>query len=149
MTTETMQDAFRFFFENDGYIVGERAACALMSARAEAKLRAEVDAGRARVRWEVDDDFDPFHISRVLGADEDSEQHAIDTEIAKQAEKYGAFGCILEMRSPVCEHCGHGGHWEHKASVWGVIGDGDYRRTVEAGLAAEAFDVKLPTRRAA
>jgi hypothetical protein len=129
--------AYRFMRENAGYIVGEKALGAFKLARAEAALRAAVDDGTARVRWEDDDDFDAFYASTVISPD-DAEQREIDEEIARQAEIYGALGCVIETRSPVCETCGRGGEWEVRSSVWGVVGDDDYRRVVEAEQALEA-----------
>lgn len=108
--------AWRFFFENAGYIVGERAKCAATLARAESLAKAD-DGERIRFRWEWDDSPDLSYMS----ADEIADAHEV-------------FGCILERK---CVECGT---WQHAASVWGIVDpDATYRRVVEAELAAEHY----------
>lgn len=55
MATKQLREAFRFHLQHAGYIVGQRAACALRLAKAEQTAR---DLNLV-VRWEEEDDFEP------------------------------------------------------------------------------------------
>ena len=104
--------AFRFFFDHAGYVVGERALCAAILARAESEVANSPDY---RFRWEADQDADMSFMT-----DREREQD------------HFAEGCILERR------CGECGEWEHMESLWGIIdADPAYRRVVQAELAAQ------------
>jgi hypothetical protein len=123
MTQTIDRSAFGFFRENAGYVVGESALGALKLARAESRLRAELEAVDPiyRVRW-VDDDVPP-------------EWDAPDEEISAAVNLFGNMGCVVER---VCDCCGN---WRAVASLWSIVGDSNYHRVVEAELALEVFDV--------
>lgn len=99
-----LRDAYRFFFEHAGYVVGRRAEGALALARAE--LKAE----------------------RIgLG----SEWHEDEMAEAFNGEEYQEYPA---------ERCGATINGETLASLGGIIEpDRNYRRVVEAELAAEVF----------
>ena len=102
-----LERAFHFFFENAGYIVGQRAACALSLARAE--QYAEDNDWKAV--WEWDDDADLSWMSD----DERQQEHEV-------------LGCVLKDAAG-----------NVLASLWGIVdADSNYRRVIEAELAAEA-----------
>jgi hypothetical protein len=110
------QRAFRFFCEQAGYAVGERAVGALRLAKAEAAAKDVL-----RFRWVDDIDADYSWL------DEKKETQA-DHEV---------FGCIAERQ---CTKCGH---WEQAASLWGIFDPSpEYRRVVEAELALELIGRK-------
>lgn len=104
--------AFRFFFDQAGYVVGERALCAASLARAEAVITSSPDY---RFRWEADQDADLSFM----------------TDRERERDHF-AEGCLLERR------CGACGQWEHVESLWGIVdADPAYRRVVQAELAAQ------------
>lgn len=111
-----LRDRFRFMRDNAGYRVGRRAAGALELARAEAALEGSEDH---RVRFVVDDE------NPVTAWDDDPAM------IIAAAEEFGVWGAIAERRCSCC------GEWRDVGSLWGIIGDADYRRVVAAEMAAE------------
>ena len=105
--------AFRFFHENAGYVVGQRAIGAAALARAEEKA---ADAG-ITFRWEHDHDPDISWMSET----EKKQDHEI-------------LGC---MAMSVCGECGQR---KQLASLWGIVDpSNEYRRVIEAELALEAI----------
>ena len=105
--------AFRFFFGNAGYVVGERALCAAALTRAEERYERDPNV---RFRWEPDE-----------GAD----LSWMEPEEASKVNE--VFGCTMETR------CGSCGQWQHAESLWGVVDpDKAYMRVVQAELAAQA-----------
>lgn len=117
------RDAYRFFRANAGYVVGRRAEGALNLARAESKLRAQLEAADPiyRVRWEEDDS--PLEMGDIPADD-----------WRPYVEAHGVMGCVIERRCSCC------GKWETVASLWGIVGGSDYHRLIEAELASELFD---------
>lgn len=110
-TALAIRDDFKFFFENAGYIVGERAKGALDLARAE---RYAFDSG---FRFEWTDDEDP---------DRSWEEDA-------GYKGPGEYLCCRLIR--VCPHCNVE---STAASLCGIVDpDDNYRRIIEAELAAE------------
>ena len=102
-----LERAFHFFFDNAGYIVGQRAACALSLARAE--QYAEDQDWTAE--WVNDDDADLSWMSE----EERQQEHEL-------------LGCVLKDAAG-----------NVLGSLWGIVdADCNYRRVVEAELAAEA-----------
>jgi hypothetical protein len=110
--------AYRFFRDNAGYIVGERARCALSLARAERDAKEQGIA----FRWEWDSDADLSWMSDA----ERQQEHEVE-------------GCIAYIPCP-----DHGADCKHAtvlASLWGIVdADSNYRRVVEAELALEVTD---------
>lgn len=95
-----------------------------------------------RVRWEYDDmPYDPgdtdhceAHSEYTRGC-EVCERYS--REVWDYVDRFGVYGCIVELRAPACAYCGHK-EWEVADSLWGIVGDGDYHREVERELVAEA-----------
>jgi hypothetical protein len=73
--TTSMLRAYRFFFDNAGYIVGHRAECALSLARAEQYAR----DNDWQAEWVWDDDADLSWMSD-----------------AEQREPHEVYGCVLK-----------------------------------------------------
>jgi len=98
--------AYRFFRENDGYIVGLNAICALRSAKAERKLQEGLSSGNLKLEWLPDDEYNP---------------HDFDEEVAKkeieliESGNYVAEGVVLSRLCPTC------GNWEVIDSLWGIL----------------------------
>lgn len=126
MITNELRRAFRFFHVNAGYCVGFRATGALALARAEQWAR-EKDLEYV---WQCDPDCtaDDFEF-------ESDKRHV---------REHGAVGCILYRPCP--DHGIDCKHAEVLGSLWGVTESlnnrdrDNYRRVVEAELAAEAID---------
>lgn len=116
MTRTFDRRAYRFFAENAGGIVGERALYAARLARAEASLRMAEHHERARVRWEWDDSPDLSWMT--------------DEE---RAQPHECLVALLEVRCGQCEA------WTVKECMGGIVdADRDYVRIIEAELACEA-----------
>lgn len=112
------RQAYQFFKANAGGIVGESALGAARLARAEEALVAAVDAGAVRVVWEWDDDIDDSWM----------------TERERKQPHEWTYCAIV--RDVTCDK-GHT-HVEYLASLGGIVdADSDYRRVIEAELAAE------------
>ena len=112
---QTTYAAYRFFKEEAGYCVGQRAlgAYKLAKAEQEAKRLGLVAS------WRPDDDAD-------LSWMDDSER----------AQSHDVEYCTLYKP---CD-CGHENHHEAVASLSGIVdADRNYRRVVEAELALEAI----------
>jgi hypothetical protein len=113
--------AFRFFHENAGYVVGERAIGAAALARAEARLDEAIDNGSATVKWEWDDE--PY-----------DHGYMTDKEVAAKFESNewtGPYGCTVTVG-------------EETESLWGIVvgprgTDDPYCRVIAAELAEEVF----------
>lgn len=76
-----------------------------------------------RIRWVEDDEpYDPGDFD--------------DAETWHYVELYGVYGCIIETRAPTCGCCGRT-EWQHAESLWSIVGDDDYHRTIERELVAE------------
>lgn len=127
-TTTERRDAFRFFCEHAGYVVGRRAEGALQLARAEALLAEAVDLELASVEWEADDL--PWDEGTEISAEEASERFA-------SGEWTGPFYCRVMV--------GDDELGDDVRSLGGIVlgsaGTGDpYARVVEAELASELVD---------
>jgi len=113
MTQETMKlrAAWRFFLEHAGYCTPPgRAACALMLARAEAWAREQ----ELSYLWEAD-----------FPADYQDDKGAWHQAPAKS--------CVVYQLCPKCQEP------RTVATLGGIMGaDSDYRRVVQAELAAQA-----------
>lgn len=110
-------DAYRFFKQNAGYVVGRCAEGALALARAEALAEAQPD--RIRFRWEPDQV--PDRGPEDWGWPENEVRRFWRTE-------HDVWGCVLEIDG------------EPSGSLWGIWDpDADYRRVIEAGLLLEAI----------
>jgi len=115
-------DAYRFFSENAGYIVGRHAESALSLARAELRLREAQASDTVRVEWQ-DDDF-PY--------DHDGYTHDEIQEKFASTEWTGPYACLLYLNGEVAASLG--------GIVVGPKGTNDsYCRVVEAELADEVF----------
>ncbi len=109
--------AFRFFREHAGYVVGERALCAMRLARAEERLERITEQGGARIVW----DFDDFADLSWMDAEELKREHEV-------------LACRVEFRCASCRG------WQTVAALCGIVdASNDYRRVIEAELAAEAL----------
>jgi hypothetical protein len=116
MLSNTLIRSYRFMFENAGYVVGERAKCALALARAE-QWMSERDDDEYRIRWDWDDDVD------LSWMDE-----------KERAKPHECTYCVIEQR---CECCGR---WRCIVALNGIVdADDKYKRVVEAELATEAM----------
>lgn len=60
-----------------------------------------------------------------------------DAETWAYVDLYGVYGCVVELRAPACGCCGRTA-WEPAASLWSIVGDADYHRSIERELIAEA-----------
>lgn len=98
-----------------------------------------------RIRWEPDEPYDPGdalkcdrhfdHRSRYGPADcADCAERA--AEVWSYVERWGVYGCIVQVRPPACACCGRTG-WETAESLWGIVGDEAYCRSIERDLMAE------------
>lgn len=122
-SNETRQ-AFRFFHEHAGGIVGRSAETALELARAEALLREAEELDAASVEWV--DDSEPYDFDPSV----DSPEY-----VARQFESgawTGPFGCIVKVG-------------DEERSLWGIVlgsrGTNDpYARVVVAELASELLE---------
>jgi hypothetical protein len=111
MVSQRLRDGFRFHLENGGTVSGQRAACALRSARAEIAARAE----GIEFIWE--DDCDDW----------------------KERQEYEEDTGYKVQRSECCRAVDTDGNT--LASLCGIWDAGDdYKRVVEADLASEALD---------
>jgi hypothetical protein len=76
-----------------------------------------------RILWEPDPEpYDPGDIPLE--------------DVQPYIDMFGVDGCVIETRGPACPNCGRKS-WEHAASLWGIVGDADYHRTIESELMAE------------
>jgi hypothetical protein len=94
-----------------------------------------------RVRWLDDDEpYDPGDMDHCEDHREPTRGcetcDAYSREVWHEVETWGVYGCVLETRAPACGCCGRT-DWEHAASLWGIVGDADYHREVEAELMSE------------
>lgn len=130
----TYLEAYRFFKQNAGGVVGESSLGADALARAEMAVQRDIDRGRAEYEWSPDEDPD---LSWCQGCE--SGAHA-----RPEVGGHGLWVCVLKKDRQVV------------ASLGGIdFGAGDnvtpsdpYKRVVEAELAAEAYHGKrLPSRR--
>lgn len=130
----TYLEAYRFFKQNAGGVVGESSLGADALARAEMAVQRDIDRGRAEYEWEPDQDPD---LSWCQGCE--SGAHA-----RPEVGGHGLWVCVLKKDRQVV------------ASLGDIdFGAGDnvtpsdpYKRVVEAELAAEAYHGKrLPSRR--
>jgi hypothetical protein len=110
--------AFQFFLRHAGYVVGKRAQGALRLARAEYALHTH---DTAEAVWMPDMDCDDSWMTD----EERAQSHTWET-------------CAIVM--PCDEHGISCRHSKYVVSVGGVVdADSDYRRVIEAELAAEAL----------
>lgn len=117
MTHSYDRNAYRFFRQHAGYIVGESAKGALALARAEKHAG---DEGLQHV-WVEDPDPDLSWM----------DEH-------ERAQEHEVLGCILYR--PCSEHGVDCKHAEPLASLWGIVdADREYRRVIEAELSLEAL----------
>lgn len=120
-----LREAWQFFHEHAGYVVGRRAIGAMSLARAEALFEDADAAGLARIRWEDDPYADASWLEQP--------------EFARELEQYrdGDMSCesaLLEVREDEDEP------WQCVGSLGGIFdADDDYRRVVNAELASEAL----------
>lgn len=129
MAANALRRAYAFHRDHSATIVGETAACAIALARAELAAHA---AGVVYV-WEPDDDADWSFVDTWPVADQ-RRWRGVDRE----REHYAEY-CLLVRPCP--EHGPDCPHSDVLASLYGIIdADNDYRRTVEAELALEAFE---------
>jgi hypothetical protein len=77
-----------------------------------------------RIKWMMDET--PYDYGDA--EDQGETDHYIDL--------YGVMGCVLETRPPACACCGLK-DWTHATSLWSIVGDDDYHRTIERELMAE------------
>lgn len=111
-------EAYRFFKQNAGYVVGRRAEGALALARAEALAGAQPE--RIRFRWEADPNADRG--PGDWGWPEPEVRRFWRTE-------HEVWGCVLEVDG------------EPRGSLWGIWDpDAGYRREIEAELLLEAIE---------
>jgi hypothetical protein len=79
-----------------------------------------------RIRWMPDEE--PYDWGDIEPTEEDW-----DT-----LEREGVYGCVIELRPPACACCGRT-DWQHATSLWSIVGDDAYHRTIERELIAEAL----------
>lgn len=129
-TAGPLEERGAFMFEHAGYSYGPdetpeegRRRCALELAAIDEKLRAAIDVGTARIRWETDQDPDLSWADAETLEKIDGGTWTVD-------------GCILETACPAC------GSWDVRASLWGIVGPSDdpYREVVAAELAQESAE---------
>jgi len=112
----TLVDAYRFFREHAGYVVGESARCALALARAEASAR---DAG-LRFEWEDEEESYQDVYGEPLPDDVDG-PFFVACYFPGEKHPRASLGCVtLAVARP----------WSRDP----------YTRVVEAELASEALD---------
>jgi hypothetical protein len=118
------REAYRFFREHAGGIVGENAKGAIELARAEVLLERAQDLGVAVARWEMDDE--PYDPGDVCSDEEAREKFESGAWV-------GPFGCIVEV-----DGVGN--------SLWGIVFSGaddvldPYARVIRAELACGLRD---------
>jgi len=111
------RQAFNFFRDNAGGVVGETALTAATLARAESWAKRQ----GIRFVWEHDGDADWSWLS----AEEREQEHTVES--------------CRAVRVSVCDHCRHETA-DTLASLSGIFdADSDYRRVIEAELALEAM----------
>lgn len=139
----TENESLAFFRSMYGGPEGEqRESFAADLAKAEAWKEAETEAGRLRVRWVEDTDYD---IAGSIDFGDTPEGKAAEAEYYRKANSgiIYFYGCIVETKCSAC------GQWEQKASLWGIDFDNstdetarnsrNYHRLVEAELCLEAM----------
>ena len=145
MRISKLREAFRFFSQHAGGVVGENAIGALSLAKADARLARAVDAGRVTVEWEWDDNPD---LSWCERCEENRRNRGCRSHRLAPEHVHGLFMCSIRSAPKVC---GMGySHRVYLASCGGIdFGPGDpdirrkpYRRVMEAELASEAFPAR-------
>lgn len=132
MVDQRLAEAFRFFHEHAGYVVGRRAVGALALARAELRAREvglTVTWGDETMPWDGDCEAPPVHACATVlhpdHADADTESTRIRFPFSARAD--GSRGRIPEVLAAL-------------GSIGLASWNDPYMRVVEAELCAEALD---------
>jgi len=122
------RQAYQFFKDNAGGIVGESALGAARLARAEEALATAVNAGVARVLWEWDDNIDDSWMAER----ERKQPHEWTRCAIVRDVTYTRLGAGI-LNGTTYQHT------ECLASLHGIVdADRNYMRVIEAELALEA-----------
>lgn len=90
-----IRESFRFFFENAGYVVGERAKGAFELANAELVLTSMRASGKARISWEEDCDPDiSWMDAKTLWRYRKGELYPCEIHLEKKCTSCGAWETV-------------------------------------------------------